>query len=348
MTYPLSQSQLSIYLACQGLDENGGNYQQASLYHLPDSVDIDRLAHAFEAVIRAHPYALSRIVLEEGMPRIEDHSADEWHPLIREVASIDDVRPGFRRTMDLLKDPLFRIEIYRTRKGNFVYIDFHHIIFDGATAVLLTDHVSRAYAGETLPEEPVNGFDIATREEAQRQGETYEEAQKWYAETFGEGAQLYSNIRPDVFGEKEQPYRELVVDLPLKGEQVKALLAQYRCADSVLFTAAFGVTLAAWSAEPQAAFSTIWNGRKGPSMNALTMSVHTMPVLVKADPQQTVAGLLEDLRQQVSGSRARAFYSFADCVRDLGFNPAINFRILSFSTATSRRCRKSLQRVAVR
>ena len=335
MTYPLSQSQLSIYLACQGLDENGGNYQQASLYHLPDSVDIDRLAHAFEAVVRAHPYALSRIVLEEGMPRIEDHSADEWHPLIREVASIDDVRPGFRRTMDLLKDPLFRIEIYRTRKGNFVYIDFHHIIFDGATAVLLTDHVSRAYAGETLPEEPVNGFDIATREEAQRQGETYEEAQKWYAETFGEGAQLYSNIRPDVFGEKEQPYRELVVDLPLKGEQVKALLAQYRCADSVLFTAAFGVTLAAWSAEPQAAFSTIWNGRKGPSMNALTMSVHTMPVLVKADPQQTVAGLLEDLRQQVSGSRARAFYSFADCVRDLGFNPAINFGYQGkFVTAT--------------
>ena len=29
MTYPLSQSQLSIYLACQGLEPEGGNYQQA-------------------------------------------------------------------------------------------------------------------------------------------------------------------------------------------------------------------------------------------------------------------------------------------------------------------------------
>jgi len=335
MTFPLSQSQLSIYLACQGLDENGGNYQQASLYRLPESIDIKRLAAAFEAVVKAHPYALSRIVQEEGMPRVEDHSSDEWHPLVKEVASLDEVRPSFCRTMDLLKDPLFRIEIYKTGKGNYVYIDFHHIIFDGATAVLLTDHVARAYAGETLPPEPINGFEIAAREEAQRQGESYEEAQKWYAETFGEGAQLDSNIRPDVFGAKPQPYRELVIDLPVKGAVVKELLAKYRCADSVLFTAAFGVTLAAWSAEAKAAFSTIWNGRKGPSINALTMSVHTMPVLVNADPSLTVAGLLEDLRQQISGSRSRAFYSFADCVRDFDFNPPLNFGYQGkFVTAT--------------
>ena len=96
MTYPLSQSQLSIYLACQGLDPDGGNYQQASLYKLPETVDLERLSAAFEAVVRAHPYALSRIVLEEGMPRIEDHSADEWHPLVREVDSIDSVQPTIR------------------------------------------------------------------------------------------------------------------------------------------------------------------------------------------------------------------------------------------------------------
>ena len=63
MTYPLSQSQLSIYLACQSLGSNGGNYQQASLYKLPADIDTERLARAFEAVIQAHPYALSRSVL---------------------------------------------------------------------------------------------------------------------------------------------------------------------------------------------------------------------------------------------------------------------------------------------
>ena len=325
MTYPLSQSQLSIYLACQGLDGQSGNYQQASLYRLPDTVDTDRLAAAFEKVIQTHPYVLSRLVIEEGGPRLEDHSGEAWHPLVQEIASLETVRPGFCRTMDLLKDPLFRIEIYRTGDGNYAYIDFHHIIFDGASAILLTDEVSRAYAGEELPAEPINGFEIALREEKQREGDTYAEAQQWYAATFGDGAQLDSNIRPDVLEGDPQPYRELVTVLPIKGTQVKALLAKYRCADSVLFTAAFGATLAAWSADSRAAFSTIWNGRKGPSLGAVTMSVHTMPVLVDADPSLTVEALLDNLRQQVSGARARAFYSFADCVRDLDFNPPVNF-----------------------
>ena len=325
MSYPLSQSQLSIYLACQGLDPDSGNYQQASLYKLPETVDLKRLSAAFEAVVRAHPYALSRIVLEEGMPRVEDHSADEWHPLVREVDSIDSVRPTFCRTMDLLKDPLFRIEIYQTPQENYAYIDFHHIIFDGASAMLLTEQIARAYAGEALPAERMSGFDIAVKEDQQRHGPGYEEAGQWYASTFGDGAQLDSRILPDVFADKAQPYRELVVKLGVKPDTVKALLARYRCADSVLMTAAFGATLAAWSAETRAAFTTIWNGRKGPSLDALTMSVHTMPVLVDADPSLTPEQLFDNLRQQIAGSRSRAFYSFADCVRDLDFNPAMNF-----------------------
>ncbi len=325
MTYPLSQSQLSIYLACQGLDADGGNYQQASLYKLPASVDTEKLAAAFEAVVHAHPFVLSRIVLEEGMPRIEDHSGEEWHPLIQDVASIDEVRPGFCHVMDLLKDPLFRLEIYRTPDGNYAYLDFHHIIFDGASAMLLTEQVSKAYAGEALPAERMSGFDITVKEDAQRQGPEYEEAKQWYAATFGDGAQLDSRILPDVFGKERQPYKELVVKLSTKGATVKALLERYRCADSVLMTAAFGATLAAWSAETRAAFTTIWNGRKGPALDAVTMSVHTMPVLVDADPSLTPEQLFDNLRQQIAGSRSRAFYSFADCVRDLDFNPAINF-----------------------
>ena len=325
MTYPLSQSQLSIYLACQGLEPEGGNYQQASLYKLPGNIDIERLAAAAEAVIRAHPYALSRIVLEEGMPRVEDHTGEAWKPLLRTVDSIDEVRPGFCRTMDLLKDPLFRLEIYQTKEGSYFYIDFHHIIFDGASAQLMIDHLSRAYAGEDLPAEPIDGFQIALREEEQRNSEAYAEATQWYAETFGEGAQLDSRILPDVYGLPAQPYRELVMDLPVKGEAVKSLIAKYRCADSVLLTAAFGATLAAWTANTRSCFSTIWNGRRGPSLNALTMCVHTMPVFVDADPSLSVAELLDKMKQQVSGSRARAFYSFADCARDLGMNAGISF-----------------------
>ena len=60
MISPLSQSQLSIYLACQGLKESDGNYQLAFLFPLPETIDPERLKMAFEKVQLAHPYMLSR------------------------------------------------------------------------------------------------------------------------------------------------------------------------------------------------------------------------------------------------------------------------------------------------
>ncbi len=42
MTSPLSQAQLSMFLASQGLDDKSGNYQQALLYKLPPTIDLQK------------------------------------------------------------------------------------------------------------------------------------------------------------------------------------------------------------------------------------------------------------------------------------------------------------------
>ena len=105
-TYPLSQSQLSIFLACQGLDENTGNYQLPALYKLPEGIDTKKLAAALEAVVEARPSLRSRIVLENGTPRIEEIPSGQWRTRMAKAASIDDVRNGFGKPMDLLSGPL--------------------------------------------------------------------------------------------------------------------------------------------------------------------------------------------------------------------------------------------------
>ncbi len=61
MTSPLSQSQLSIFLACQGLDGKSGNYQIPFLYRLPTEIDLKKICRALEAFVAAHPYILSRL-----------------------------------------------------------------------------------------------------------------------------------------------------------------------------------------------------------------------------------------------------------------------------------------------
>ena len=326
MISPLSQSQLSIYLACQGLGPQDGNYQQASLYKLPESIPLEKFARALETFVESHPYVLSTIVLDEGEPRMSTPEESHWKVPVLEVGSIDEARKGFCVTMDLnAGQPLFRLEIYKTPEGNYFYADFHHIIFDGASAGIVLRDIQAAYEGTPLQKETFSGADIALEEDAARNSEAYAEAKEWYTATFAEAAETPSQILPDVYGQEPAPYKELLLPLSIDSACVREVAAVHRYAESILAHAAWGLTLAAWNADTKACFASIWNGRKGvSSRNSMCMCVHTIPVLVEAAPEQEIGDVLQKLNDQTRGVRQRAFYSFADCNRDLGLNATLS------------------------
>ena len=325
MTSPLSQAQLSMFLASQGLDDKSGNYQQALLYKLPPTIDLEKFKKAFEAFVAAHPYVLSHVVEVDGVPCMEQ-SQETWKAEIKEIDSIDEVRGTFARPMDLHKDRLFRLELYKTKDGNYFYADFHHIIADGACIPMLLADLGAAYDGKEVPVEKFSGADVALEEQKLRESEAFEEAKQWFAQEFGPATEVESRIVPDVFGAKPSAYKELVVQLPLDSVAMKDVLERYRYADSVLFTGLFGLTLASWNADNAASFSTIWNGRKSvASKTAFTMCVHTLPAFVNATPDTPVSEVLDRLKEQTVGLRTRHFFSMADCGTYLGLGPGINF-----------------------
>ena len=326
MISPLSQSQLSIYLSCQGLRPEDGNYQQASLYKLPESIPLEKFAAALETFVAAHPYVLSTIVMEEGEPRMSTPEDLVWKAPILKVASIEEARKGFCSPMDLnAGKPLFRMELYQTPEGNYFYADFHHIIFDGASAGIFLRDIVLAYEGTPLPKEAFSGADIAKEEEAARASEAFTEAREWYTAAFAEAAETPSQILPDIYGQEPAPYKELLLPLSIDSACVREVASKHRYAESILAHAAWGLTLAAWNADTKACFASIWNGRKGANTrNAMCMCVHTIPVMVEASPEQEIGEILQKLNDQTRGVRQRAFYSFADCNRDLGLNAALS------------------------
>ena len=176
MTYPLSQTQIGIYVTCINSHDEG-QYNFDMLYTLDDDTDLDRLAKALDKVIEAHPYVKARITTDEnGEVCFEDHSSDPFHTSIIDAESIDDYKDHIGADFDLLHDPLFRLEIYRTKSGNYLYVDFHHIIFDGMSFSVFLKEMEKAYDGETIEMEAVNGFEIAEREVKARASKEYDEA----------------------------------------------------------------------------------------------------------------------------------------------------------------------------
>ena len=332
-TYPLSQSQLSIFLACQGLDENTGNYQLPALYKLPESIDTKKLSAALEAVVNAHSSLRSRIVLENGTPRFEETPAGQWKTRIEKAASIGDVRKGFGKPMDLLSEPLCKAEIWLTGEGDYLYLDFHHIVCDGLSISIFLKELNKAYKGETPEAEKVSMAQIALREEKLRQGPEYQEAQSWFAGNFAPCAELESTLRPDVSApSQDTPHAPgtsyCCADFPvhITRQTVDALRDKYGCSESTVFSLAFGLTLSAWNADTKAWFPTVWNGRVDKdTLDTVSMCVHTLPVYVEWAPGMALKDLFGKMKEQAEGVRKRHFYSFADCVRDLGLSTALCF-----------------------
>ena len=79
------------------------------------------------------------------------------------------LKPQLEQPFLLLRDQLFRIRIIKTDENVYLFIDFHHIIFDGTSLNVLFSELNKAYRGESIERETFSGFEIAQEEEILRQ-----------------------------------------------------------------------------------------------------------------------------------------------------------------------------------
>lgn len=325
---PLSQSQLGIFYACQNLEENDGNYQVPVLYELPDSIDVNRLKHALELIIQSHSYILSRIVLQDDVLMMQSGEFSEDIVEIKEIKSLDEVRPTFCRTMDLMHDRLFRMEIYKTPEANYLYLDIHHIIFDGTSCGVLMAEIGRAYDTGSVLGEIIDGAEIANDEFIIRQSDEWKTQREWYLKAFANAEETDSMPVPSNI-ERNDNNRGLVetnFQIPLKLETVDAICQKFNVKESIVFTAAWGKMLANFTAEDKAFFGNIYTGRTDKrTRQAITMMVHTMPVFMEMPSNRTIEDWLHSVADQQMATREKSAYSFSDIHQDLNLRSDIIF-----------------------
>ena len=325
-TYPLTQTQVGIYISSLDAGEDS-NYNLDMLYRLDEGVDIERLAQALDKVIEVHPYVKSRLVAGGGGDiMIEEHINDAFSTPIIEINDIEDVRAHLGENFDLLNGPLFRLEIYKTPGGNYLYVDFHHIIFDGMSMSNFRRDLSLAYSGQDLAPEGKDGFAVALEEQQLRRNEAYTEAKSWHEQEFALAADIDSIPLPDVYGQENGRWVFAFHPLKSSGREIKALCEKHNVGVSIPFTAAFGYTLSKYSSDDAALFATIFHGRSDKStLNAYNMMVKTLPVYQDFIKTPTVAGLLQQTSSQMAGARKNTIYPFSEIMGDLGLSPRVCF-----------------------
>lgn len=325
-TYPLTQSQLGIFLADTAATGNA-YYNIDMLYHLDADVDINRFKTALEAVIDSHPYVKSRLVqVESGEIRLEDHSSEPACVEMREIDSLETVRGELSRKYDLLNDRLYRLVIYKEGDTAHFFMSFHHIIFDGMSGMVFNNDLNRAYGGEVLSPQGKDGFTIALEEEAARKTEALQAAKQWHEQEFNAMTEVDSFPLPDVYGKEDGKWVITDISIDVTEAEIKAFSEKHSVKVSIPFTAAFGYTLANYTASDEVIYTTAYHGRTDKSTRqALTMMVKTIPVSHDYRTTPTVSALIEQTNTQIAGTRRNSLFSLADCNNEFGFVPRTSF-----------------------
>ncbi len=308
--YPLTQTQNGIFVECAA---NPGStiYNIPFLFRLGEDVDLGRLKKALEETVEAHPYVKTTLYLDDNGDIWQKRNDDL--PFTAEICDTM-CREELVKPYQILGDRLFRIQIFDTAEGKYLFLEFHHIISDGESCGIFLRDMNQAYEGVSLTRERFSGFEAALAEQKALKGEEYTLAKKYYDSVF---AGCDTDFLPTRDHREEVPgigvYRQ---EVPTDLESLKKFCTEQKVTMNTLFTAAFGFVTGRYVYKDEAVFTTIYNGRNDSRLaSAVNMLVKTLPVYCKLDGEKAIGDYLKETGEQLMNSMNHDIYSFAEISR---------------------------------
>ena len=324
--YPLSQTQLGIYVECMSRQGEVA-YNNGMLFQLKPTVDIYRLSKACEVVVEAHPYINTKLLIDShGNPRQLRNATESYHQSVETLTQkeFDDLISELIYPFDLLNDRLYRIRLLKTPEAQYLFMDFHHLIFDGMSFNILLQDLKDAYEQLPVKKEDFSGYEVALEEDSLRKTDAYIAARKWYEEQFGDikVSSLPISEKLDSQITYGQEHLELTVDY----NHLREACNRLNVTPNVLTNTVFGYLLGINTHAQESLFATIYSGRQDlKTQRTMSMLVKTLPFYIKWNQETTVKDLLQASKQQLMGSMSNSLFSFAEIK---AMNNAINSHIL--------------------
>ncbi|MCQ2058794.1 MAG: amino acid adenylation domain-containing protein [Bacteroidaceae bacterium] len=326
--YPLTQTQKGIFVECSSRPDSV-IYNIPLLIKLSGKTDTEKLADAVKAAINAHPYVKTTLFADNnGDLRAR---RNDIIPVNISVETIDSIPSAQELVVpfQLLGAPLYRICIYKTKSGNYLFMDFHHIIYDGTSSAIMLTDIDRAYSGNTLAKEALNGFEMALEEEEARTSQQYERAKAAYDAVF---AGCETECLPPKSPEKAtngvpasgaaSAVRKSITDY----DRLKSFCNSNKLSLNAFFNTAFALTLSRYCLSDEIVYTTVYHGRSDSRLaSTVSMLVKTLPVLVQCSEKGKITDLIRHTGEQLIDSMSNDLYSFAEISRSYGIKSDIIF-----------------------
>ncbi len=311
--YPLSENQKGVYVDWE-MNRDALQYNIPSTYKFTDK-DATRLSAAIRRVIDAHPYMKTRLAMVDGEPRQQRRY--EAETIVEDVVltSEPDARyfQQFVRPFDLFNDDLYRIKVVKSPAAVWLFMDIHHIIFDGMSTALFLGEILAAYDGKEPQQETITAFDFAEYDQQLAGSQQFKAAEQHFDSILRDSSVV---VYPD--SAKPDGVKAAIVETLIPQQQILAYCNAHDVTVGSYFQAVFAETVSRLTREANPLYVTINNGRSASVelLHSVGMYVKTLPVGLTSAlaAHQDVAGFVKAMHQQLQDSYANDIYPYTKMV----------------------------------
>ncbi len=321
---PLSAVQLAVYYDAMKNEAD-------VVYNIPmclrfERLDEQKLADAVREAISAHSYLNTHIELCDGELM---QVCDEGVPVTVEVLTLnadelERFKNTFIRPFDLHTGPLYRFAVVNSEDKTYLFLDVHHLIFDGMSSGVLLRDIGKAYTGEKLSPENYTYFDYAQDSDDFKKSDAYKESESYFDKLF-ESFETPTAIPADKPGSAEngiltEAYRSV------SKQQIDAFCRRNNVQPSAFFLAAVFYTVSRFAGTKNVYLSTISSGRESiKTRNTVGMFVHTLPLAMSFEEKRSVLDLINASNSVMRESIENENYSFAEMAAKFGYKTEIMY-----------------------
>lgn len=314
-SYPLTPSQMGVYLACVQ-NPNGTMYNTPGGYAFKKhEVDTQRLIDAIKKAVSNHAALKIYIDNSSGSPMMKPRNDFEVVVPVIKTDNIEQAKIDFVKPFDIQKDLLFRFAIFENGEDCFLAMDFHHIVFDGTSVSVICKEISLAYDGKAIPPEQLTQLDLALYEEKVENTEKYTDAKAYYDSVFS-GVDAKSELTADFAEDKNvenKPCGEFSVFVgdKLSAANAESFAHEIGVTVNTLFLGAYEYAVSKFTGQSETVICTVNHGRHDSRMqNTVGMMVRTLPLYSNINEEIEISDFLLNVQDNLQNSIKHDSYPF--------------------------------------
>ena len=298
------------------------------LVHFGKEVDADRLCDAVNRALENHP-GLSVAFFFDDNNDLKQKYVPELLPKVK----VRDIRPETEDALgDILLVPfqrilnacLCKVNVFRGRKGCYLFFDVHHLLMDGGSLGVLMGDIMNAYFGREMKKDYYFAM-LEKNEELVRDG-TLEKDRAYFRENYGDDD--WCNIPEPDHESTNINQAGRMIRLGFDAAQVKEAEQYWGVSHSVMAISAGLLALSRFTGKKHVMINWIYNIRLSPETeNVVGMLIRNIPAAARMEEYSSVRDLLLSVKEQVAEGIAHCGWDFMTETREPYLNDCMEVNL---------------------